>query len=79
MQEFVLQWFEELWLHYPLHPTTHGEVHLGEWDQWPPERIPCFGERLGTIKGNVVRTNVYHKYIKDLKLNITIDLDGFIY
>ena len=32
-----------------------------------------------TVKGNVVRTNVYHKYIKDLKLNITIDLDGFIY
>ena len=31
------------------------------------------------VKGNVVRTNVYHKYIKDLKLNITIDLDGFIY
>ena len=26
-----------------------------------------------------MRTNVYHKYIKDLKLNITIDLDGFIY
>ena len=34
---------------------------------------------LNSIKGNVVRTNVYHKYIKDLKLNITIDLDGFIY
>ena len=32
-----------------------------------------------TVKGNVVRINVYHKYIKDLKLNITIDLDGFIY
>ena len=32
-----------------------------------------------SVKGNVVRTNVYHKYIKDLKLNITIDLDGFIY
>ena len=31
------------------------------------------------VKGNVMRTNVYHKYIKDLKLNITIDLDGFIY
>ena len=31
------------------------------------------------VKGNVVRTNIYHKYIKDLKLNITIDLDGFIY
>ena len=31
------------------------------------------------VKSNVVRTNVYHKYIKDLKLNITIDLDGFIY
>ena len=31
------------------------------------------------VKGNVVRTNVYHKYIKDLKLNITIDLDRFIY
>ena len=31
------------------------------------------------VKGNVVRTNVYHKYIKDLKFNITIDLDGFIY
>ena len=31
------------------------------------------------VKGNVVRTNVYHKYIKDLKLNITIDFDGFIY
>ena len=29
--------------------------------------------------GNVVRTNIYHKYIKDLKLNITIDLDGYIY
>ena len=34
---------------------------------------------LENVKGNVVRTNVYHKYIKDLKLNITIDLDGFIY
>ena len=34
---------------------------------------------LNCVKGNVVRTNVYHKYIKDLKLNITIDLDGFIY
>ena len=32
-----------------------------------------------SVKGNVVRTNVYHKYIKDLKLNITIDFDGFIY
>ena len=32
-----------------------------------------------SVKGNVVRINVYHKYIKDLKLNITIDLDGFIY
>ena len=32
-----------------------------------------------TVKGNIVRTNVYHKYIKDLKLNIIIDLDGFIY
>ena len=32
-----------------------------------------------SVKDNVVRTNVYHKYIKDLKLNITIDLDGFIY
>ena len=31
------------------------------------------------VKGNVVRTNVYHKYIKDLKLSITIDFDGFIY
>ena len=31
------------------------------------------------VKSNVVRTNVYHKYIKDLKLNNTIDLDGFIY
>ena len=36
-----------------------------------------FKERC--VKGNVVRTNVNHKYIKDLKLNITIDLDGFIY
>ena len=36
-------------------------------------------QTLRPIKGNVVRTNVYHKYIKDLKLNITIDLDGFIY
>ena len=34
---------------------------------------------VDTVKGNVVRTNVYHKYIKDLKLNITINLDGFIY
>ena len=34
---------------------------------------------IPTVKGNVVRTNVYHKYIKDLKLNIIIDLDGFIY
>ena len=34
---------------------------------------------MEAIKGNVVRINVYHKYIKDLKLNITIDLDGFIY
>ena len=32
-----------------------------------------------TVKGTVVRSNVYHKYIKDLKLNITIDVDGFIY
>ena len=31
------------------------------------------------VKGNVVRTKVYHKYIKDLKLNIIIDLDRFIY
>ena len=31
------------------------------------------------VNGNIVRINVYHKYIKDLKLNITIDLDGFIY
>ena len=31
------------------------------------------------VKDNIVRTNVYHKYIKDLKLNITIDLDRFIY
>ena len=36
-------------------------------------------EPLGPVKGNVVKTNVYHKYIKDLKLNITIDLDGFVY
>ena len=35
--------------------------------------------RSPNVKGNIVRTNVYHKYIKDLKLNITIDLDGFIY
>ena len=34
---------------------------------------------IDAVKGNVVRTNIYHKYIKDLKLNITIDLDGFIY
>ena len=38
--------------------------------------LPC---AHATIKGNIVRTNVYHKYIKDLKLNITIGLDGFIY
>ena len=37
------------------------------------------GQRLDLYKGYVVRTNVYHKYIKDLKLHITIDLDGFIY
>ena len=36
-------------------------------------------ENQSLVKGNVVRTNVYHKYIKDFKLNITIDLDGFIY
>ena len=48
MQEFVLRWFEELWLHYPLHPTTHGEVPLGEWDLRPPEKVPCFRESLGT-------------------------------
>ena len=47
MQEFLLRWFEELWLHYPLRPTTHGEVHLGEWDLRPPERVPCFRENLG--------------------------------
>ena len=31
------------------------------------------------VRGNVVRSNVYHKYTKDFKLNIIIDLDGFIY
>ena len=41
--------------------------------------IKLRGHCPNSVKGNVVRTNVYHKYIKDLKLNITIDLDGFIY
>ena len=50
----------------------------------PYFRIPTYSTSwndspLVSVKGNVVRTNVYHKYIKDLKLNITIDLDGFIY
>ena len=47
-----------------------------------PGTCGTIGERtqlILVIKGNVVKTNVYHKYIKDLKLNITIDLDGFIY
>ena len=44
---------------------------------WNNECILDLNNRC--VKGNIVRTNVYHKYIKDLKLNITIDLDGFIY
>ena len=64
-----------------IHSSLYGSSSLQSTSLISGIDLYDIGARLimPVVKGNIVRTNVYHKYIKDLKLNITIDLDGFIY